>query len=220
MKPTIPFLIICLVSLVIAPDAKARGRWDLVKRVIDGDTVELQSGEMVRYLGIDAPEIDHLTHASEPYAEAALELNRRLVGGKRIYLLFEERRRDRYDRLLAYPYDDRHRLISRMIIAKGLAYYYPDADRHDGRQDGELLAAQRMAMKRELGIWSVPPSGQGPFIGNRRTRRFHTLDCPYGSGTQVQNRVKFITRRQALWQGYAPGNRCLGSPIKKGLRRR
>ena len=44
-------------------------------RVIDGDTIELESGQRVRYLGIDTPE------TGEPYAAEATERNRELVEG-------------------------------------------------------------------------------------------------------------------------------------------
>ena len=38
----------------------------LVSRVIDGDTVELENGERVRYLGIDTPETVHPSKPVEP----------------------------------------------------------------------------------------------------------------------------------------------------------
>ena len=33
------------------------GKEYVVKKVIDGDTIQLESGETVRYIGIDAPEL-------------------------------------------------------------------------------------------------------------------------------------------------------------------
>ena len=47
----------------------------VVKRVIDGDTVELFNGTVLRYVGITAPEED------EPFAEEATKLNQELVEG-------------------------------------------------------------------------------------------------------------------------------------------
>lgn len=76
-----------------------------VTRVIDGETLYVELGgrlEAVRYLGVNAPRIEHPTRGPEPYASAAREANRRLVEGKWIHLVFEGQRRDRHGRLLAY----------------------------------------------------------------------------------------------------------------------
>ena len=47
-----------------------------VKRVIDGDTLELANGQIVRYVGINAP------NNGEPLEEEATEANAKLVSGK------------------------------------------------------------------------------------------------------------------------------------------
>lgn len=51
-----------------------------VKRVIDGDTVELAGGTILRYAGITAPE------TGEPFEEESTAENKRLVEGKTIEL--------------------------------------------------------------------------------------------------------------------------------------
>ena len=70
----------------------------LVIRVIDGDTIELQDGSRVRYLGIDTPETD------EYYYTEATAKNRELVEGKIVELQSGKRDQDKYDRLLRYVY--------------------------------------------------------------------------------------------------------------------
>ena len=45
----------------------------IVSQVVDGDTVVLEDGRTVRYLGIDTPE------AGEPYSVEATEKNREFV---------------------------------------------------------------------------------------------------------------------------------------------
>ena len=47
-----------------------------VKRVIDGDTIELANGQIVRYVGVNAP------NNGEPFEEEATEANAKLVSGK------------------------------------------------------------------------------------------------------------------------------------------
>jgi micrococcal nuclease len=80
-----------------------------VKKVIDGDTIVLDNDEVVRYIGIDTPEIRHKVknkwvYAPRPYAEEAKGFNRQLVEGKVVNLEFDVEKRDRYGRLLAYVY--------------------------------------------------------------------------------------------------------------------
>lgn len=78
-----------------------------VTRVVDGDTVEVALGgseEDVRYIGIDTPESVAPDQPVECFGERAGDVNRELVEGERIRLVFDGERRDRYGRLLAYVY--------------------------------------------------------------------------------------------------------------------
>ena len=89
-------------------------------RVIDGDTIELTDGRLVRYIGIDAPEVrrreDHRwVVRPEPFGLAAQEVNKRLVQGKRVRLEYDVETRDRYGRILAYVYVDGQMVNERLV---------------------------------------------------------------------------------------------------------
>lgn len=86
----------------------------VVKRIIDGDTVELDSGEKVRYLGIDTPEKNE-----RGYSEAT-ELNRRLVEGQQVHLEYDVQCKDRYGRLLAFVCAD-GTMVNEELIREGHA---------------------------------------------------------------------------------------------------
>jgi micrococcal nuclease len=91
-----------------------------VLRVIDGDTVELMDGRLLRYIGIDAPEVRRRARPGdrewrpgeaqrwvvdpEPMSREAMEFNRRLVDGKLARLEYDVQTHDRFGRLLAYVY--------------------------------------------------------------------------------------------------------------------
>ena len=80
-----------------------------VRRVIDGDTVELDDSRLVRYIGIDAPELRRRIGGRwvmdpEPFAQAATDANVRLVGGRRVRMAYDVQTHDRFGRLLAYVY--------------------------------------------------------------------------------------------------------------------
>jgi micrococcal nuclease len=77
--------------------------------VIDGDTIQLADGRLVRYIGIDAPEVrrragEEWVEDPEPFGREATAFNRRLVEGRRVQLELDVQTHDRFGRLLAYVY--------------------------------------------------------------------------------------------------------------------
>ena len=97
----------------------------LVARVIDGDTIRLWDGRLVRYIGIDTPEmrrrVDHTwIEDPQPLAQEATDANRRLVGGRVVRLEFDVEPRDRFGRLLAYVYVDGV-MVNERLAADGYA---------------------------------------------------------------------------------------------------
>lgn len=75
-----------------------------VKRVVDGDTIELENGERLRYIGIDTPETKHPTKPVQCYGEDAYQINKKLVEGKTVKLVKDISEVDKYKRLLRYVY--------------------------------------------------------------------------------------------------------------------
>src|SRR5690606_37504664 len=75
-----------------------------VREVIDGDTIILENGDKVRYIGIDTPELDDNSKGVECYSVEATQENRNLVKDKKVRLYKDTNERDRYGRLLAYVY--------------------------------------------------------------------------------------------------------------------
>lgn len=69
-----------------------------VVKVIDGDTILLDNGQQVRYIGIDAPEL------GQPWAREASDFNSQLVSGGWVRLERDIRYLDKYGRILAYVY--------------------------------------------------------------------------------------------------------------------
>jgi endonuclease YncB( thermonuclease family) len=72
-----------------APEqAEPAGAREAVKvvRVVDGDTVLLEHGVRVRFLGVNTPEIAHDDQPEEPLGQEAKEFTRRFLKGKSITL--------------------------------------------------------------------------------------------------------------------------------------
>ncbi len=174
-----------------------------VVRVIDGDTFDLDGRGRVRLLGIDTPEDGDLWYDS---ARIFLE---RLTLGRQVTLQFDRQHRDRYDRLLAYVFIDTL-FINEEIIEGGYGsvYIFTDNATNDSLID-ILITAQRMALVNNLGIWSLPYMEEASYIGNSRSLRFHSPECPNAAKISPSNRVVFDTREGALMQGFSPA-RCCG----------
>ena len=124
-----------------------------VETVIDGDTIVLTSGEKVRYLLIDAPEITN--GHTDCYGQEAFQYNRDLVLGQEIALTYDEQCTDKYGRLLAYVEAPDGELNTLMIDRGFACYLYipPDGDaRHAEFESLELGARQG-----KRGLWGLCP---------------------------------------------------------------
>ncbi|MCF8061098.1 MAG: thermonuclease family protein [Deltaproteobacteria bacterium] len=179
-----------------------------VRFVYDGDTVLLEDGKRIRYLGIDTPEMG--TEEEEPgfLAEAARAFNRKAVLGASIRLEFDRQRKDRHGRWLAYVYLPDGRMLNAELLRHGLARVraFPPNLEHLDR----LIEAQREAMTRLAGIWGREAgSGEGPYLGSRRSYRFHRPGCRYAKRIHEDNEIRFETKRRAFWEGYSPCSGCL-----------
>jgi len=121
-----------------------------VMYVIDGDTIVVEGGQQVRYIGIDTPEITR--GDIQCYGEEATERNKELVAGKRVLLVPDITDRDKYDRLLRYVYVD-ETFVNRSLIESGHArtlYIEPDT-----RYYAFFADAQERAKTTGLGLWSA-----------------------------------------------------------------
>jgi micrococcal nuclease len=121
-----------------------------VRRVLDGDTIELRDGERVRYLLVDAPE---LGGEPECFAAAAAQFQRDRVLGQRVTLRYDAECRDRYGRLLAYVARDGAD-INRALVEGGYAcalHIPPNgADRVE-----EFRSLQAVARAQRRGLWGA-----------------------------------------------------------------
>lgn len=97
-----------------------------VTKITDGDTVKALRADnteiIIRYIGIDTPEIKHQGNGTEePYGAAATAMNSWLVLNKAVYLLRDATEIDRYGRLLRYVYLDDGAMVNYSLIRLGYA---------------------------------------------------------------------------------------------------
>ena len=115
-----------------------------VAKVVDGDTIRLSSGEKVRFLNIDTPEIGQYLQK-----EATVRM-KELIGNGSVTLEVDRTNRDKYGRLLRYVYAN-GTMLNLIMVREGYAraYFIPPDDKHLK----EIQAAEEYARGRGLGIW-------------------------------------------------------------------
>lgn len=125
----------------------------VVARVIDGDTVELDTGNIIRYLSIDTPEIGREGGTDDCFGAEARMFNSDLVLYREISLLYDVECNDRFERTLAYVSVGTTE-INALLVERGYAcelYIPPNgADRHD-----ELASLEAQAKAAGRGMWGA-----------------------------------------------------------------
>lgn len=116
----------------------------LVTGVIDGDTIEIEGGKRVRYIGIDTPETD------ECFNKEATKKNKELVEGKEVKLEKDISETDKYGRLLRYVWVG-STFVNDYLVRQGYANassYPPDVKYQD-----QFRQAEQEGRENSRGLW-------------------------------------------------------------------
>lgn len=137
----------------VAGEKIVTSTWAVVTRVVDGDTIELDTGQKVRYIGVDTPETVHPNKAVQCFGKEASAYNKQLVTGKKVRLVKDVSDTDRYARLLRYVYLEDGTFVNEVLITEGYARaatFPPDV-----RYSEQFAAQARQAQLSKLGLWSA-----------------------------------------------------------------
>ncbi|MCB9728132.1 MAG: thermonuclease family protein [Deltaproteobacteria bacterium] len=126
-----------------------------VVEVIDGDTIRLETGETIRYIGVDTPETT--SGKAECFGSEAVDRNIELVLGKDVVLEYDVECTDRFGRNLAYVYADGV-LVSESLISGGFGCSLGIAP--DVLYQPALDAAEARAKNAGAGQWSACEASQ------------------------------------------------------------
>lgn len=151
---------ICLFLILLSTIAGAdcpTAEWNetgVLKKINDGDTITLENERLVRFIGINTPEINHRKiNQSAPYAlEAKALLERYIRPGDKIHLVYDKTKQDKYGRKLAYVYSKTGRNLGLLQLKAGFAHHWVI-----GKNDKFwrcFQAAQSHAKLRKKGVWS------------------------------------------------------------------
>lgn len=157
-------------TLAAAPAAQAGETWAPVLYVNDGDTITVgQAGgkELVRLLGVEAPETGHSRKLARAAAKAGRSQGQeaRLGGQARDFLAGllprgtrvrlqgdpEAGARDKHGRLLAYVYLEDGRMLNALLLEQGQARAY---GRCQCAWQGRFQGLEAQARRERRGLWA------------------------------------------------------------------
>lgn len=189
-------LLLSLILFPLLPAAAAQectsNRYDKsanVKQVFDGDTIQLKSGEKVRLIGINTPEMNYDSGKPDPFALQAKQTLTKLVSHKSIKLRYGVDKHDRYKRSLAHIFLDNGENVQATLLRQGLAINIaipPNLWQQECYQ-----ALEKTAKQNKTGLWSH--SRYEPIKAsdiNRKTLGFH----------HVTGTIKSVKQsRRSIW---------------------
>ena len=129
----------------------------VVAKIYDGDTITLSTGERVRLLQIDTPELS----PAECYAQearAALASLLRSSGGVSLKTDPKLDKVDRYGRLLRYVYVGKTNINLKLVEIGAASPYFYKGDK--GMYSNKMLKAAQNAKAKSLGLWKKCPGTQ------------------------------------------------------------
>ncbi len=207
-----PILILLIFSLFYPADGGVSAQeWLTVRWVNDGDTIVLEDGRIIRYIGINTPEIKHLrsdgtTQKAEAFGYKAKAFNKQMVFLKKVRIDFEKQKKDRYGRVLAHLFLEDGTFVNKRMVELGYAHCLWKSP--NTKYSAEFLEAQHRAMQTGKGIWRDRHEEHGKYIGNVKSKRFHLITCTFGRKIAQKNRIIFSSGWEAFYQGYAPCGKC------------
>ncbi|MEE1149593.1 MAG: thermonuclease family protein [Methanobrevibacter sp.] len=175
-------------------------------QVVDGDTIYLDNGKKVRFVGVNTPERGVTGYITSKNFVQKLCLNKK-VGLD----VDDSKHSDKYGRTLAVVIVD-GKNVNEMLLKEGLAeiMYIPPSEfypYHWANSDTHTADSYNTYSNTHSDKFSSS-SDSGSYIGNSNSGKFHESSCKWGQKTSEHNKVYFNNRNDAVSQGYTPCKVC------------
>lgn len=142
---------LCLSATACSDGSECGPSEGVVSRIVDGDTVELESGVVIRYLMINTPETTQ--GHDDCFGQQAVQFNRDLVEGKTVQLRYDVECEDRFGRTLAYVSVNGQE-VNTLMLERGYACLLHISPNGDDRL-AEFKAIETAAKAANRGLWGV-----------------------------------------------------------------
>ena len=176
-------------------------------KVVDGDTIYLDNGEKVRFVGVNTPE-----RGVEGYI-ASKNFVQKLCLNKEVGLdIDDSKHHDKYGRTLAVVIVD-GKNVNEMLLKEGLAeiMYMPPSEFYPynwADSNTHVADTHSSSSSSDSSSSDSTSSGSGSYVGNANTGKFHVSSCSSVNKMYKKNKVFFSSRDEAINQGYVPCKRC------------
>lgn len=177
-------------------------------KVVDGDTIYLDNGEKVRFVGVNTPE-----RGVEGYITSK-NFVQKLCLNKEVGLdIDDSKHNDKYGRTLAVVIVD-GKNVNEMLLKEGLAeiMYMPPSEFYPYNWAGSNTHVadthSSSSSSSSSSDSSSSSSGSGSYVGNANSGKFHIASCGSVDKMSEANKVFFSSRDEAINQGYVPCKRC------------
>lgn len=179
-------------------------------KVVDGDTIYLDNGKKIRFVGVNTPE-----RGVEGYITSK-NFVQKLCLGKEVGIdIDDSKNNDRYGRTLAVVIVD-GKNVNEMLLKEGLAeiMYMPPSEfyPYDWANGDTHVASSYSSSSNTQDTGdsssSSSSSDSGSYVGNANSGKFHESWCSSVNKMSEGNKVFFSNREEAINQGYMPCKKC------------
>jgi endonuclease YncB( thermonuclease family) len=221
-------LIVCRIAFLVfsilfsfsqtlaAEDADSNIKWYIVDKTLSGDKIKLQSGSVVTYASLKAPDMKSFSKQIEDLGAESMEYNRLLVEGKNVRLEWGSQIRSDEGDYLAFVYLEDGTFVNHKVLKDGFAKLNVTAPNLEHAEELERVA--RGARSKRRGLWRHEPAT--PFekiyyVGDKMKKTFHEPDCDLLHGKSPAHLKRFGSIVAAKAVDYRFCNMC-----KKGNNQR
>ncbi|MGN0176256.1 MAG: thermonuclease family protein [Methanobrevibacter sp.] len=178
-------------------------------KVVDGDTIYLDNGEKIRFVGVNTPE-----RGVDGY-DTSKNFVKQLCLNKEVGIdIDDSKHNDRYGRTLAVVIVD-GKNVNEMLLKEGLAeiMYMPPSefnpfDWGTASTHVDTTHSSSSTTSSPSSAESTTSSDSAQYIGNANSGKFHSSGCSAANKMSDSNKVFFSSRDDAINQGYTPCKRC------------
>lgn len=176
-------------------------------KVVDGDTIYLDNGEKIRFVGVNTPE-----RGVEGYITSK-NFVQKLCLNKEVGIDVDDaKHNDRYGRTLGVVIVN-GKNVNEMLLKEGLAeiMYMPPSEfyPYDWADSNTHVANSHSTSSSSAHQESTSSaSDTGNYVGNSNSGKFHNPSCQWALKIASYNKVTFNSREDAINQGYEPCKVC------------
>ena len=174
-------------------------------KVVDGDTIYLDNGKKIRFVGVNTPE-----KGVDGYLTSKLFVQKLCLNKEVGIDVDNSKHSDKYGRTLGVVIVD-GKNVNEMLLKEGLAevmyippsefYPYLWANNSTHIPDAHTSYTNTKTTSNTQDII-------GNYIGNTNTGKFHKSSCNWGQKISSGNKITFSSRNDAINQGYQPCKVC------------